>query len=358
MTNGDRSLEQWGEIYGRTRPIISAFVDKLEIFFDELLDDYEWSYTWANSEDDFIARLYRARRLGVTFENPLQELLGFAGLGIVVADLNDADSAAEMIEKELEVNFDISALRTEDGNDPPFRQYFVSVPSAWTALTEWRPYEGLWVNVDVQTLLQYASERADNGLPYHWPRSYPPEIQQQIADYSSLVTAADERFNEIRSSILNLQVEYEDGILLLDPGLNGISLYAYLESSDTVKELVRIGIAAGLKEPEPPISGMTRVEQGTLWLLKRGGIETVPQLNEFLQTATPRAHEILAEIARLSIPEGAHPGAGADAIVDWLFVVLRRADAETVSLLRYWDQIENALNTLIGNPVQAREEEP
>ena len=42
-------------------------------------------------------------------------------------------------------------------------------------------------------------------------------------------------------------------------------------------------------------------------------------------------------------------------VVEWPWLVLRRADPDTISLLRYHDAIEYALNTLIGNPVPAEE---
>jgi hypothetical protein len=192
MTNDDRTLEQWGEIYGRQRPTIVAFVEKLEALFDELLEDYAWMYTWADRRGTFVDRLFRTRRAGVAFDNPLKELLGFAGLGVVVIDLDRAANAANTVERELDVNREVSAFPEDPGTDQPFRQYLVSIPSAWEALSEWRPYGGLWVNIDIQTLQQYAWDRVDSDLPYYWHSSYPREVQDQIAEYTSLTAAADD----------------------------------------------------------------------------------------------------------------------------------------------------------------------
>jgi putative GTP pyrophosphokinase len=356
MTNGDRSPDEWGEIYERGRPTLRAFVDKLETLFDELLDSYAWCYTWAEREDSFVDRLYRARRAGVVFENPLKEMLGFAGLGIVVADLSRARTAAETVERELEVNHDVSLLSPPD-SDSPFPQYFVSVPSAWAALSEWRPYEGLWVNIDIQTLMQYAWERADTDLPYYWHESYPAPVREQFAEYSSLFATADERFEGIWGAIERLRREYEEEVVSgnLELELNGESLGAYLTASDTVAELLRIGIAAGLDPDEEYAPNRLQTEQ-TLWLLRRGGIETIRQLEDFLQSSSARAGDVLTDIGRLSTEAGFTPKALPDSIVEWLFLVLRRADPETVSLVRFYGEIEDALNTLIGNPVRPRDE--
>jgi ppGpp synthetase/RelA/SpoT-type nucleotidyltranferase len=357
MTNGVRSPEEWGEIYERVRPTLRAFVDKLETLFDELLESYEWCYTWTEHEDSFIDRVYRARRAGVVFESPLQEMLGSAGLGIVVADLSRAQTAAETIERELEVNRDVSLLPSDPGSDSPFRQYFVSVPSTWAALSEWRPYEGLWVNIDVQTLMQYAWERADTDLPYYWHQSYPAAVREQFAEYSSLLAAADERFDGIWGALERLRSEYEDDVVRgnLDLELSAESLGAYLVASETVSELLRIGIAAGLDPDEEYEPNRVLTEQ-TLWLLRRGEIETIQQLDDFLQSSIPRAGDVLADIGRLSTEAGFTPKALPDSIVEWLFLVLRRADPETVSLVRFYGEIEDALNILIGNPVRPRDE--
>lgn len=357
MTNGDRSLEQWGDIYARQRPAIVAFVEKLEALFDELLDDYAWMYTWADQRGTFVDRLFRARRASVAFENPLKELLGFAGLGVVVIDLDRASDAADTVERELDVNRDVSAIPGEPGSHQPFRQYFVSIPSTWAALSEWRPYAGLWVNIDVQTLQQYAWDRVDADLPYYWHSSYPPEVQQQIAEYTSLAAAADEKLEKIWETMKRMRLEYELHMTqnALDVELNADSLGEYLTSSETVAELVRLGIAAGLEENEDYRPGRLSLEQ-TVWLLRRNRVGTLQELDDFLQSSMSRAGDVLSELARLSTEAGLTPDALSESIVEWLVLVLRRADVETVSLVRFWSEIEDALNTLIGNPLRPRED--
>jgi hypothetical protein len=52
---------------------------------------------------------------------------------------------------------------------------------------------------------------------------------------------------------------------------------------------------------------------------------------------------------------GFAPWALPDSIVSWLALVLRRADAGTVALMRFADEIEDALNAIIGNPSEGRD---
>jgi hypothetical protein len=63
---------------------------------------------------------------------------------------------------------------------------------------------------------------------------------------------------------------------------------------------------------------------------------------------------ILADIAAATKERGFQPWALSDSIVEWLLLVLRRADAETVSLMRYFKPIEDGINAVIGNPVTRR----
>jgi GTP pyrophosphokinase len=358
MTDPDRSLEQWGEVYESVRPTIRAFVEKLEMLLTDLLDHFEWFYTWADYDDDFVVRAYRARRAGIDVQNPLLELNGFAGVGIVVADLPRAKAAAETIEQELEINRDVSLLPSGDEGQPAVPRYFVSIPKARAELSEWKPYEGLWVNVDVVTLLQRALDHAEADLPYLWRESYPESVQEQIAEHYSLVAAADRRFASIWGAINELQTEYEAAVLRgdLELELNVQSLVAYLGSSDTVAELVRVGIAAGLRPEDDYEVDHLALEQGLLWLLRPSEIETVRELDDFLQNAYGRAGEVFADLVKLCEADR-DLWALPDSIVEWLFLVLKRADPETIDLMWYFQGLKDALNTLIGNPVPTRDDD-
>jgi hypothetical protein len=236
-------------------------------------------------------------------------------------------------------------------------RYFVSIPKARAELSEWKPYEGLWVNVDVVTLLQRALDHAEADLPYLWRKSYPEAVQEQIAEYYSLVAAADDQFASIWSAINELQAEYGAAVLRgdLDLELNVQSLATYLSSSDTVAELVRVGIAAGLEPDDDYEVHHLALEQGLLWLLRPNEIETIRELDDFLQNAYGRAGEVFADLVKLCEADR-DLWALPDSIVEWLLLVLQRADPETIDLMWYFQGLKDALNTLIGNPIPTRDD--
>jgi GTP pyrophosphokinase len=376
MSGTDSPLDEWEGIYDGLHPTFTSFVDKLETLLGELLaeDDvsYAWTYTWAFGTHTVLERAYRARRLGKRVDDPLK-LPGFAGVGIVAHNAGRARRIAEIVEREFDVDQEASVLYAEvvakqielaspdnarRGERYPFAQYFVSIPDARATLTEWAPYRGLRVNVDIQTLLQYTWERVEHDLPYHWERTYPTEVREQIARYVALIAAADEEYERIWTTIEDLREGYENELARgeLDVELNAESLIAYLRVSDAVAALVQVGVDAGLQVDEDEfLPRPSSIEQSLLWVLKQSGIDSIRQLDEFIQSAATRAPHVLRDIARLSSEAGFLPWALPDSIVEWLVLVLRRADSETVSLVRYYDQIEDTVNTLIGNVVRSRE---
>jgi ppGpp synthetase/RelA/SpoT-type nucleotidyltranferase len=371
----ERSFEEWGSVYDGLYPTFQSLVDKLETLVGELLEEadlsYAWTYTWVFSTQHFLERAFRARRRGKKVGNPVA-LPGFAGVGVVAHDPDRARRIAEVVEREFDVDQEASILYSETAAqrsaliDPDttrreqryrFAEYFVSIPAARTALTEWKPYEGLGVNVDVQTLLQYTGDRVDHDLPYVWDDSYPGEVRERLADYVSLLAAADEQYDRVLSAIQDTRARYEEEFARgeLDVELNAESLGAYLRVSPAASALNDLAVGAGLQSDEDYTPMGTQLEQGAFWLLRQNGIATVRQLDEFLRNAAARAPDVFRDIARLSGEAGYLPWSTADSNVEWLVLVLRRADPETISLMRYYDEIEDALNTLIGNPVSRPE---
>jgi hypothetical protein len=120
--------------------------------------------------------------------------------------------------------------------------------------------------------------------------------------------------------------------------------------------LVAAGIEAGMRR-EDEYDLAWRFAEELLWVLRVSDIETLPELDRFLQDAWDRAPELLRQIVLLSGERDFVPWAVSDSIVMWLLLVLRRADDATVELTQQHQGLQYALNTLIGNQV-ASEDRP
>ena len=369
MSLGDRSVDDWLDVYDEVRPTYGALVDKLEMLLEELMDDedvdYEWTSTWVLRRSHFEDRLYRALRAEEAIEDPFRDLPDFAGVTVVVSETSDIDAVADLVERELDVDHETSfsaeeaeRRREDESQDPPLGyegvRYATQVTSARAQLTEWRPYAELRAQVDVQTILQNAWARLDHNRPYYEGTSYPPTARLDLGDFQGLIAAADRQYEQVLESLDDEHARYlelvERGELGVE--LNGESVTAYLEAADAVARLTQIAVDSGLRPLAGPFeAARIEVEQETLWLLRRAELQTLRELDTFLHEAEDRAGEILRDIATLSIAADFQPWALPDSIVQWLVLVLNRGGSETIELMRYREEIAAALNTLIGNPV-------
>jgi ppGpp synthetase/RelA/SpoT-type nucleotidyltranferase len=369
MSPGDRTVDDWLAVYDEVRPTYRALVDKLQDLLEELFEaedvDYEWTTTWLASRGRFEDSLCRALRNGEEIEDPFRDLPDFAGVTVIVSALPEIDAVADLVERELDVDHDASVsaeaaeTRREDfSRKPPLGyegvRYATQITSGRAQLTEWKPYRDLRAQVEVQTVLQHAWEMLDQNLPYYEGSSYPPTARLDLGDLEGLIAAADRQHEQVWGSLDEEHKRYQElvGRRELDLELNGESVAAYLDSSDTVAALVEAALAAGFRPTTEPFEpDRTALEQQTLWLFRCAEFRTLAELDAFLANAKDRAREILGDIATISIERDFQPWALRESIVEWLVLVLQRADAELVELMRYRDEVAAALNTLIGNPV-------
>ena len=369
-----RSDQEWVDFYADQQGIYDAFVEKLEILIDDLLDeaeiDYGWAISFTRSPDLVGHALNRARRAGQAFDNPLESQLRVAGVTVKVETPVSVSEIADLVAREFVVD-PAGSLSVEEAaarNDPlatPDRvdeleyespHYLVSLDERRLELAEWSRFAGLKVRIEVKTVLQDAWESIAVDLPYRAATSYPTEVRELLTRSALGVSAIDADLTEAKETLWRLVSDYEEAVVAGDLQLpvNGASVLAYLRVSELVRSLTELGHDVGLP-PEPGYEVGWYETEDVLWLLRRADVHTIAELEDFLEQATPRACETLAEFEHLSTDRGFTPAAGPDHVVEWLWLVLRRADAETISLLRYNEEITYALNTLIGNPVPPEE---
>jgi ppGpp synthetase/RelA/SpoT-type nucleotidyltranferase len=374
--NESRSDEEWADFYADQRGIYDAFVDRLEDLLETLLDEddveYGWVSSFSHSPDEFVYALNRARRAGQTFDNPLESPLRVAGVEVGVATLVPVPQIVDLIRREFVVDpagslsIEEATARTEqlarpDGSDGlayEFPHYLISLDERRLELAEWSRFAGVKVRIEVKTQLQDTWEGIDLDFPFFTAAAYPAEVRDLLARSALGLSAIDADLEEAKDAMSRLLAEYEEAVAAGDLQLpvNGVSLLAYTRTSELVRSLTELGEDVGLT-PEPDDALGWAAIRDLLWLLRSADVHTVAELEDFLKQATPRARDTLAEFVHVATDRGFTPWAGPDHILEWLWLVLRRADAGTISLLRYAEEIAYALNTLIGNPVPADEPE-
>lgn len=324
--------------------------------------EYGWVISFLRATDVFEYDLVRARRAGQAFDNPLESPLRVAGVTVMVETPVPVPEIVELVRREFAVDLagslsiEEAAARNDrlaglDGLAYESPHYLVSLDERRLELAEWSRFAGLKVRI-VKTVLQDAWEGIDGDLPFYAAASYPPEVRDLLARSALGMSAIDADLAEAKDANLRLLAEYQDAIAAGDLQLpvNGVSLLAYMRTSELVRSLTELGEDVGLTPDPDHESNWQNIEHRILWLLQRADVHTVAELEDFLKQATPRARDTLTELVRVATDRGFTPWALPESIVEWLWLVLRRADAETISLQRYLDEIEYALNTLIGNP--------
>jgi ppGpp synthetase/RelA/SpoT-type nucleotidyltranferase len=374
--SGPRSSEEWAAFYADVRPTYQTFTERLEDLVETLLDDeelrYWYVYSWSLSVANFEEAIDRARREGKLVHDPFVELDDIAGVYVVAYTLGEATEIAEFVEREFDLDSDASVSfaearresdRREDADEPiDYRRahYAVTLDERRSELTEWKPFAGLRAQIDVATIMQYVWGVLEaNQYPYHWARSYPPPLQEVRARIASLLADVDRALDDHGRKVEELAggyaAELADGRLALE--LNAWSLAAYLRASEPLAELVRIAEKAGMRHDDDPHTFSDwSLEQRLLWLLERYSLRTLADVDTFFRGALERGPKILADIAHLSKERGYVPWATIESIAAWLLLVLHRADGETVVLAGFYDELRHALDTLIGNPIEAEPE--
>ena len=362
--NEPRSDREWADFFSEQQGLYEAFADNLERLLETLLYensiDYSWALAFLRGPD--VEDIKQARRPGLAFDNPL-ETLRLAGVTIFVETSAVVPEIVDLVNREFSVDLagsltvDEAAARnarlsdlSELAYESPY--YLVSLDERRSGLAEWAPFAGLQVRIEVKTELQNAWERIDRDLPFFAATSYPREVRDLLARSALRLSTIDADLAEARHAVFRLLAEYEEAIAAgeLELPVNGISLLAYMTTSDLVGSLTELGQNVGLETMPDYAPGWQEIEHGILGLLRRADVHTIGELEDFLKQATPRARETLTELVRVATDQGFTPLAQPESIVEWLWLVLHRADGETISALSYVDEVEYALNTLIGNP--------
>ena len=328
------------------------------------------TYDWNRAEHEFN----QAELAGKKAKRPLESSLRLAGVKVVVGTAESSAEIADLVSREFVVDAarslsiehaaERNARLAQPGRSDRLTYecpyYLISLDERRLELDEWSQFSGLEAWIEVRTELQDAWEDvvedellADHPLPVQAAASwYPDDVRELVARSAHGLSLIDNDLAKAKHELERLHVEYQETIATddLDLPLNVVSLSAYLKTSGLVRSLVELADDAGFASSSVDEAEWEDLD-GLLSLLRGADLDTIAELEDFLQRALPVADTTLAELERLATERGFTPSAQPNSIVEWLWLVTQRADAETVAGLRYQGGLEDALNTLLGNSV-------
>jgi putative GTP pyrophosphokinase len=369
VSEESESPDSRADLYEKLQPVYEAFVDKLEGHLEDRLDDvgasYAWVESWTWSAERYRQALWRMRKEQPTGLDPADsDGPSFAGVRIITHNPSNFDTIVTLIDDEFLVDTGASNsgseprdqhLRRRSDTAPieyPFPRYVIALTDERCVLPEWKPYDGLRAEIDVMTLLQYSWVWTDRNLSYYWAGTYPSITRSLLDDAIGHLVAADETLADFERLTDDMEQEYIDAVRRgdVDLELNGDSLQSYVSEAEVVSNLTSAAVEAGMRRDDEYKLGPKWAEE-LLWVLRMSDIETLPDLDRFLDDASHRAPDLLRQIVLLAGERDFVPWAVPDSIIIWLLLVLRRADDTTVELTDQHKALEYALNTLIGNQV-------
>jgi hypothetical protein len=365
-----RSPEDWGDAYAELESTYAAFVERLEELLRNLLSDEDLGYVesvWSTMKvESLVSAIYARGRAGTPIDDPFVAFGDLGAVTILTRTKTESEAICALVEREFDVDADgsLSFGDAESSNGDlagggvPGRVFYdyprlvVSLSEERRELPEWSRFAGLRAEIRVPTLLQRAWQDIDEKiLPYSRDDPYPDGVQDIVLRAVRLISEADDELARIAETTAEIEGEYARALERgeLDGRLDLSALYVYVRDSDTVSALVSTAESAGMRhDADPPY-----VTEVNLWLLRHCGFRSVRQLDAFLRESSGRARDVYERLVELVRAEDDFvPWATREAVLEWLLLVLMRADADAVALTRYRASIETAINTLIGNRVE------
>jgi hypothetical protein len=362
ITAPPERISEWLDHYDDQLELYQAFANRLERLLRNLLRDREIEFAWLIGFDadttDLRAEMIDAWRRGEPVANPLEGKFRTVGLKIGLFSPARFRELEELIDDEFVVDPSSSTTRAEtevSGQRITYDQpsYLIALDARRAELPEWAAYAGLKLRIELTTELHDSWTDLLDDLPFRHATSYPDELREALAGLASTLETADAEIGDVVDSVDRLLEEHRESVRRgeLDLPLNGITLLSYLHASELVDSLVELAAEVGFRHDPDEWPAWDDLELRPLWLLRRDGVESIAELDAFLRSILPRTRETLGRLLELSEEKGFTPWTWREDMIPWLWLVFRRADAHTVELLHYRDELVYALNTLIGNPM-------
>lgn len=215
----------------------------------------------------------------------LSSITDIVGIRIITYFSDDVDKISEIIKSEFEVDFansiDKRKLLDPDRFGYLSLHYIVSHSSKRTLLPEYRDIKGLFLEIQIRSILQHAWAEMEHDLGYKSSIEIPNNLKRRFSRVAGLLELSDEEFVSIRNEIQ----DYADSIALImdeEPKsilLDGTSLSIFVQANPTVnkidKELSDIFKASKFAAYKPSIE---------LQMLKDAGVRTIEELKNALES--------------------------------------------------------------------------
>lgn len=248
----------------------------------------------AKTVESFAAKVERKR-----YTNALTDVKDLSGVRVVTYYNDDVQRAADVIGAALTVSPEDSMDKLDDLdiNEFGYRSLHVvcCIDEVRGRLGEWQAYAGLYVEIQIRSVLQHAWAAISHKLDYKSVTQAPADLRRQLFRLSALLELADEEFAKIRDISDRLEDDYAEGVPAgdLDFDINVHSLTAFLRDRAELKEWEQIGQAVGFLPPDPWPGEFEQKVPFLVDLFQALGLTTLVDIDLLLKSMKATAHEVL-----------------------------------------------------------------
>jgi putative GTP pyrophosphokinase len=234
-------VEQSVSYYRDHYQFYERFTIKVRSLLEELLGTQGISFSTEHRTKDVEHFREKITRPGKSYTDPLHEITDLCGIRIIVRRVSDVDEVIKLIKREFNVDDNNSIYKAEELNVDQFGytsvHLVVNLNEGRKALTEWKSFELLKVEIQVRTILQHAWAVISYSFDYKVGADIPRDFRRRLFRLSALFELADEELDQLVDGIAEKVASYKASIDVGDTRieLNIDSLRAYVETADEVR---------------------------------------------------------------------------------------------------------------------------
>ncbi len=292
------------EKYKKLKPTYDNYTVRLKLLIESLLIAENINYHLIEGRaKDVESFREKIRRKTSKYSNPLKEITDLCGLRIIVYYQKDIEIIDRIIKSNFKVDAENSVDKSKILNSNEFgylsNHYVVELNDDRCNLTEWKPYESMWAEIQLRTVLQHSWAAISHELEYKSKYDIPDLLKRKLYRLAGLFELADEQFGEVKEEqfLLAQAIENKESIDNKEVynEINYETIKNLFESeNDVIKKYLSAGTAAGfIDNPDNDLSSEVDYSR-IVELLSMLKIVSIEQLDKLLKLNLSKAEDYFA----------------------------------------------------------------
>ena len=289
-------VEQKVGTYRSQVHIYERFTVKVRELLEELLGSNNINATYEHRTKSVGSFKEKISRPDKSYDDPLHDITDLCGIRIIVRRVSDVLDVIDVIKGEFHIDDENSVYKAEELNVDQFGytsvHLVISLDKGRCALTEWRLFKEIKVEIQIRTILQHAWAVISHAFDYKVGADIPREFRRRLFRLSALFELADEELDQLADDIEEKVEKYRSSLGAGDTQieLNVDSLRTYLETANEAKYWVDF-VASHFSTPIVNLGDLS----WTLNFIKFFGLKTIKDLQRLLINTRGWGEALLVE---------------------------------------------------------------